>query len=173
MNLIRRRKPKTPLQQGVDIVRLTVRALVAQRLARRAVHHYKFARRLPYLIGGAVALAVLAKVLKSRGDAPAQEPFQPPAPVTSSTTSPAPAASSATGPPPAAPEAPASPAVADTVDNGAPTPGGPELGGPGGPPPGEAPAPELSTGEPATEPELEVEAPNESTPPPATADKED
>jgi hypothetical protein len=167
MKLIRKDKPKPPAHRAVDVVRLAVRGLVAQRVARKAFRGYKWARRIPYLLGAAALAGALAKLLgRRRGGATAQEPYQPPAPVSSSATS---TATSAAAPPapeaPEAPEAPASPEVAAAVTDGAP---GPELGDFEGPPAGEpAPEPQLSTGEPATEPELDVEAPNESTPPPA------
>ena len=51
MSLIRRKPEKKPHDQGLKAVALMARALVAQRLARKAYKGYKWTRRLPYIAG--------------------------------------------------------------------------------------------------------------------------
>lgn len=92
MKLIRRKKQPTPLERALGFVKLGVRGLVVVRVARNALKTYRFARRLPLLLGGgAVAALVLRKV---RGGGSAQpETFQataPPAPKPAATGSPPP-----------------------------------------------------------------------------------
>ena len=158
MKLIRRKQSKPPARKALDILALVARALMAQRVARKVVKHgargYRWTRRLPYLLGGAAIVAVIAKLRgRSSGGAQVDQPYQPPAPVSSSTaaapapapTPASPAAAESAPPPPDAPEAPEDPDVAAAVAT--------------------------ADGAPATEPALDVEAPNEATPP-APADKD-
>jgi hypothetical protein len=143
MKLIRRKKDDDHKGvKAVKAVRLAVRGLVAQRVARKAVKHgrrgYKWGRRAPYILGGAAVAAGAAKVLgKTKDSGPAQQPYSPPAPVSNSTTP--------TTTPAHAPDRPEAPATAEV-------------------------AAAASDGAPATEPALDVEAPNEATPPPADKD---
>src|SRR4051794_32694341 len=126
MKLIRRKKDPTPVQEALRFVKLSVRALVAARMARNSLKHYRRVRRLPLLLGGAAILALVAKLLKGRGgsERPAPQPGTPPA--SSPPPAPAPAASS-----------PAPPAAAPS--NGAPNPV--ETAGTGTPEPTDAPEP--------------------------------
>ncbi len=154
MKLIRRKQSKPPARKALDIVALVARALMAQRVARKAVKHgargYRWARRLPYLLGGAAIVAAIAKLRsRSGGGSQANQPYQPPAPVTSSTaptpapTPASPAAAETSPPPPEAPEAPVSPELnAEGPEAAAP----PELAG------------ATDDGAPSTEAMLEVEA---------------
>jgi hypothetical protein len=101
MKLIRRTRKPSPAEQVLGYARLGLRGLVAQRVARRAYRNYKFARRLPVLIGVAALAAFVAKKLKGGEEAatpatPAESP--PPQPQAAPAEAPAPApAASASG----------------------------------------------------------------------------
>lgn len=162
MKLIRRKRKPTPAQKALDIARTGVRGLVAVRLARSAFKTYRFARRLPLLIGLGAVGAVIARKLRGGGDAQTEtwSPATPGTPATTGAPSPAPeltpnpAETAGTGTPPvggddagaAAPQAPADADVAAAGTADAPA-GAPTT-------PGETPE---ST-------ELDIEGPNESAP---------
>ena len=113
MKLISRKKKPTPVQKALGFVKLGVRGLVLVRVARNAFKTYKFARRLPLILGGGAVVALVLKKLRGGGDAqPAAQTWQP----TPATTTPA-------ASPPAAP-APSTPAAAapTATSNGAPNP---------------------------------------------------
>ena len=85
MKLIpRRKKDPTPLEQGLTIFSKVFKALAAVRVARGALKGYRFAKRLPLLIGGGVAALFAARKLRgSSSDAPSATssmPTPPPAP---------------------------------------------------------------------------------------------
>ena len=132
MTLIRRRKSPNPAQKGINIVRLALRGLVVQRIARNALRLYKLGRRLPLLIGGAVVAIFALKKLRGSGDQGGPEtwtapPSTPaPAPIK---TAPEPAESpvetAATGTPPveeSGPEVAGAPEVPESEGDGAPDP---------------------------------------------------
>jgi hypothetical protein len=85
MTLIGRRKTsKTPLQQVLGYLQIVLKALVAQRLARKTIKTYLIARSLPLIIGGAAVVAVVVFAAKKLlgGGAPdvavtAPSPAQP------------------------------------------------------------------------------------------------
>lgn len=100
MKLIpRRKKDPTTLEKALAIFSKVFQALAAVRMARGALKGYRFAKRLPLLVGGAVAALFAAKKLRGGSDpdgpaapgpaAPAQSasagsavPTPPPAPST-------------------------------------------------------------------------------------------
>jgi hypothetical protein len=67
MKLIRRKKQPTPLQQALGYAKLGVRGLVVVRVARNAFKTYKFAQKLPFILGGAAIAAFIAKKARSGG----------------------------------------------------------------------------------------------------------
>ena len=85
-----------PAERTHNIFRIALRALVAQRMARRTAKHglrtYKFVRRLPWLIGSAVIGFLLFRKLRgSETPATPTEPWTappvtPPAPIQTSGT---------------------------------------------------------------------------------------
>jgi hypothetical protein len=114
MNLIRQRRSKPPAHKGLDLVRLAIKGLVAQRVARRAHKTYKFTKRLPYIVGLGAVAGVVAVALKKLSGHKAEVPA---APAAAPAPSPAPAPASATPPPKLAPDP-------EPATDGAP---GPEL----------------------------------------------
>ena len=91
MSLIRRKPEKKPHDHGLKAVGLVVRALVAQRLARKAYKGYKWTRRLPFIVGGTAIVAFLLGRLQKRrsgGDDTSATTTSHPSTTTSSTTSP-------------------------------------------------------------------------------------
>ena len=106
MKLLRRKPPEpNAAQKALSVVKLAARGLAVQRIARNAFGAYKFARRLPMLIGGAVVAVFALKKLRGSGNDAGPEtwtapPSTPPAPIQT-----APAAATPTPPP--APETPA------------------------------------------------------------------
>jgi hypothetical protein len=75
MSLIRRSKTPTPAERALGIARLGLKALVAQRVARKAHKGYKIGRKLPLILGaGAVAFVVAKKAKGSSSPAPAAPP---------------------------------------------------------------------------------------------------
>jgi hypothetical protein len=116
MKLIRRKQEPHATQKAANAVRLAAKGLAMQRVARKGAKHaqrgYKWTRRLPYLLGGAVVVGGAAKLMGRKKEAPApQKSYPPPAPAPE---------------PPRKPEAPTSPEVAASVNDGAP-PTEPEL----------------------------------------------
>jgi hypothetical protein len=116
MKLIRRKQEPHATQKAANAARLAAKGLMMQRVARkgarRAAKGYKWTRRLPYLLGGAVVVGGAAKLMGRKKEAPApQKSYPPPAPAPE---------------PPRKPEAPTSPEVAASVNDGAP-PTEPEL----------------------------------------------
>ena len=87
MKLIpRRKKQPTTLEKSLAIFSKVFQALAAVRLARGALKGYRFAKRIPLLLGGAAVAAFAAKKLREGSgtpDAPAPSssmPTPPPAP---------------------------------------------------------------------------------------------
>lgn len=85
----RRKKDPTTLEKGLAIFSKVFQALAAVRIARGALRGYRFAKRLPLLIGGAVAAVFAAKKLRggsgssSATSSPGSSvPTPPPAPGT-------------------------------------------------------------------------------------------
>jgi hypothetical protein len=123
MKLIAPRKQKKtkPHDYGLQSVALLVRALIAQRVARKAYKGYKWTRRLPFIAAGAAGAAVIAfvvrKVMQKSGGAP--DAGATPSATPASTTVPVstPSTPTPTGAPTAVTPAPT--AAAD----GAPEPG--------------------------------------------------
>ena len=94
MKLIpRRKKDPTTLEKALAIFSKVFQALAAVRMARGALRGYRFAKRLPLLLGGAVAALFAAKKLRG-GSGP------------DGAVAPAPSASSAVPTPPPAPSTP-------------------------------------------------------------------
>jgi hypothetical protein len=149
MKLIGRTKKKPPARKGLDVVRLGLKVLAAQRAARTTFKAYLFIRRLPMLIGLAGAAFGVKKLLDAKqGAAPsAAAPPAPPAPAPTASAPVTPAAGSV------APEVPSAPATSAPAAPAAATAPAPELqaepaGGDG------APGPELlAEPEPVTEAE--------------------
>ena len=118
MKLIRRKPQPTPAQQALGIVSKVVRGLAAVRVARSAYGTYKFARRLPLLLGGLGVVAggvLLARKLKGGGDGPQVETWSPP-----SSSAPAPAPSTDAHDASVVPELEPNPA--ETAATGSPEP---------------------------------------------------
>jgi hypothetical protein len=100
MKLIRRKPKPTPAQQALGVVSKVVRGLAAVRVARSAYGTYRFARRLPLVLGGLGVVAggvVLARKLKGGSGEPQTETWAPPA---AATTSAAPVPSAPAAEPP-------------------------------------------------------------------------
>ena len=94
MKLIpRRKKDPTTLEKALAIVSKVFQALAAVRMARGALKGYRFAKRLPLLLGGAVAAVFAARKLRG-GSGP------------DGAAAPAPSTSSAVPTPPPAPSTP-------------------------------------------------------------------
>jgi hypothetical protein len=117
MTLIRRRQSKHPVQKALDLVRLAVRGIVAVRVARNAHKTYKFARRLPLLLGGAAIAVLVARKLRGGKDSePVTYESPPPA-------APRPAsAPAAQAPAPASEPAAAPTPTPESAGDGAPSP---------------------------------------------------
>jgi hypothetical protein len=100
MKLIRRRKKQqaTPFERATGYVKLGVKGLAAQRLARKAFRRYKFTRRVAPLAGLAALGAIIAKKLRGK-DTPSAS--YPAASGPSAGTAATAAATAATGTPPA------------------------------------------------------------------------
>jgi hypothetical protein len=104
MKLIRRKPKPTPAEQALGVVSKVVRGLAAVRVARSAYGTYKFARRLPLVLGGLGVVAgavLLSRKLRGGGDAPQTETWSP-----ASAPAPAPAARRPRRPRPPAPRPP-------------------------------------------------------------------
>ena len=89
MKLIpRRKKDPTTLEKSLAIVSKVFQALAAVRMARGALKGYRFAKRLPLLVGGAVAAVFAAKKLRggSEPSTSSSMPAPPPAPSTPGAT---------------------------------------------------------------------------------------
>lgn len=89
MKLIpRRKKDPTTLEKSLTIVSKVFQALAAVRMARGALKGYRFAKRLPLLVGGAVAAVFAAKKLRggSEPSTSSSMPTPPPAPSTPGAT---------------------------------------------------------------------------------------
>ena len=170
MKLIpRRKKSPTPFERATGFVKLGVKGLAAQRLARKALRRYKFTKRVVPLAGLAALGAMIAKKLGRKS--PSSASYTTAGTGSAAGTSAAAAATAATGTPPAENGAAASgPAVSEALDDAGVEGSGPDT-------PKEAAAPgvgdESGTSEaspPAdasrTEEGLEIEGPNQSTPPP-------
>lgn len=160
MKLVRRRRAPNPAQRAYKIFRLALRGLVAQRVARRAFKTYRFARRLPLLIGGgAIAFLLLRKLRGGNSQATPSEPWTappvtPPAPIqTAGSGTPAPTTAAETAGAEAAgtaePVTPATTTVepAEPEAIGADAKGGPDLPSEGD----GAPDPDLSASAAATD----------------------
>jgi len=125
MKLLRRRKSPSPAQRGYKIFRLALRGLVAQRVARKAFKGYKFARRLPLLIGIGAIGYLLLRTLRGSGtqatpsDTWSAPPVTPPAPIQTSGSGNATRATAASA---AEETAPAAPDVPEVEGDGAPDP---------------------------------------------------
>ena len=125
--LPRRHRAPSPLERGFNILALVLRALTAQRVARRVhrnrkrVHRVPLLsiRRIPLFIGAAIAGSALVKKLRGGGDTPGPETWT--APPAASTPSPIQTAGTGTPPPESGPEAGGGPEVPADED-GAPSP---------------------------------------------------
>lgn len=175
MKLIpRRKKSPTPFERATGFVKLGVKGLVVQRLARRGIKTYKFTRRAVPLAGLAAIAAVIAKKVRGGGESPSS--YTPPASSDTAGTSATAAATAATGTPPVNGSGTASGGdVPEALEQAGVEGSGPDT-------PKEAAAPGVGdeqsgetadsaydsaeAGESPTDDELGVEAPNESTPPP-------
>ena len=123
MKLLRRKSEPTTAEKVLAIFGKVVKALAAVRAARTAYGTYKFARRLPLLVGGAAVVGGIvfaARKLRGGGDSGQVETWSPPAPA----SSPSPSSSSSstpagTGPGPG-PEL--TPNPAETAGTGSPSP---------------------------------------------------
>ena len=124
MKLIRRRKSPNPAQKAFNVVRLALKGLVAQRVARNAFRLYKFGRRLPLVIGGAVVGIFALKKLRGSGDQGGPETWTaPPATPAPPPIQTSPVATAATGTPPVeGPEVGGGPEVPASEGDGAPDP---------------------------------------------------
>lgn len=134
MKLIRRRQSPNPAQKTFNVVRLALRGLVVQRIARNAFRLYKFGRRLPLMVGGAVVGAFALKKLRGSGDGGGPEtwtaPPATPAPEPIQTSAPSAPSSSADSSAPDEPSSPVETAATGTPpveDIGPETVGGPEV----------------------------------------------
>jgi hypothetical protein len=109
MKLIgKKKRSKLPHERGLGWVSLVLKALVAQRVARKAHKGYKWTRRLPYLVAGGAVVAFVARKVAGGGKSPAEAGFTPPTPAPSVPSTPTPTGSpTAVTPAPtaAAPEA--------------------------------------------------------------------
>jgi hypothetical protein len=106
MKLLRRKPPEpNAAQKALSVVKLAARGLVVQRVARNAFGAYKFARRLPMLIGGAVVAVFALKKLRGSGDDAGPETWTAPP----STPAPAPIQTAPAAATPTPPPAPATP----------------------------------------------------------------
>lgn len=102
MKLIpRRKKDPTTLEKSLAIFSKVFQALAAVRMARGALRGYRFAKRLPLLVGGAVVAAFAAKKLRG-GSGPDSAAAPAPSP-----------SSSATSEVPTPPPAPTTPGATD------------------------------------------------------------
>ena len=119
MSLIGRKKDKKRHDDGLRAFALLLRALVAQRVARKAYKGYRWTRRLPYLLGGAAIVAFVARKTQQKTGGASDAGYAPSAPAPSTTV---PVSTPSTPTPTGAPTAvtPAPTAAAD----GAPEPGG-------------------------------------------------
>ena len=137
MKLISRSKPPHPVAKGYSILKLALRGLVIQRMARNGFRAYKLARRLPLIIGGAAIAVFALKKLRGGGDggpetwtappaAPTPAPIQTSgggsAPSTPTSSEESPVETAATGTPPVGPETTGGPDVPDVEADGAPDP---------------------------------------------------
>jgi hypothetical protein len=193
MKLIPRRKKNQPttFERVTGFVKLGVKGLAVQRLARKAFRRYKFTKRAVPLAGLAAIGAVVLKKLRG-GGASSTPSYSAGASAgaasgQSAATSAAAAATAATGTPPATNGATAGPDVSDALDDAGVEGSGPdtpkEAAAPGvgdesgttGSGAGEASDDATEASPPAdasgTEEGLEIEGPNQSTPPPPKAAK--
>ena len=131
MGLIGRRKTsKTVLEQVLGYFKLVLKALVAQRVARKAYKGYKWLRRLPFIIAGAAIVAFVLRKKQQRGGsgsgsgATATTPSHPSTTTTAAASPPAttPSTPTPTGSPTAVTPAPTAAADGapepDTADDG-------------------------------------------------------
>ena len=124
MNVIGGRKKTDRLalaEQVLGYALLGVRALMAQRVARKAYRGYKWMRRLPFLVAGAAILAFVARKAQQKRAASSDADDMPP---TAASTSSAPASTPSTPTPTGSPTA-VTPAPTATED-GAPEAGSEE-----------------------------------------------
>lgn len=126
MKLIRRKRKPTPTQKALDVVGKVVRGLAAVRVLRSLYGTYRFARKVPLVLGGlgvaAIGALVARKVLGS-DDGPETETWSPQASsAPAGATAPAPAS-----PPPAAPAPVSPPPVAPAPEPAAEPQPAPEL----------------------------------------------
>jgi hypothetical protein len=123
MSLIRRKPEKKPHDHGLKAVALVVRALVAQRLARKAYKGYKWTRRLPFIVGGTAIVAfLLGLLLKKRSSGGADQSAPPTTashPSTTETAASSPPATTPTTPTPTGSPTAVTPAPTAAAD-GAP-----------------------------------------------------
>ena len=114
MTLIGRRKKKNVPEQVLGYVKLGLKGLVAQRIARNAYKGYKWTRRLPFLLaGGAIVAFVARKAMQKKSDASD-------AGITPSAEHPSTTATAATSPPATTPTTP-TPTGSPTAVTPAPT----------------------------------------------------
>ena len=115
MSLIRRKSPN-PAERALGFVRLGLKGLVAQRVARKAYKGYKLGRKLPVVLGLSAVAFVVARRAKGGASEPAPAPYTPPA----STPTPAPTPRSEPAAPIASANGAAEPVAVAADDDGAP-----------------------------------------------------
>ena len=127
MKLIRRKKEPTPVEQALAYVKLAVRGLAAVRIARASFKTYKFARKLPFILGGAAIAALVLKKKRGGGGDTSEAQWTPPstAQTPSSPSTPTPVATSngspsASSTPPKADPATPPPAVETAATGSSP-----------------------------------------------------
>ena len=156
MKLIRRRTSPNPAQKGFSVLKLALRGLVVQRIARNAFRAYKLARRMPLILGGAAVAIFALKKLRGGGNDGPETWTAPPA-------APAPAPIQTSGAGASKPSTPSTPASSSPGPSGGSTPSTPASSAPA---PDESPVETAATGTPP----VEDEAPGTPTAPDIEAD---
>ena len=124
MSLIRRTPDKKPHDHGLKALALLLRALVAQRVARKAYRGYKWSKRLPFIVGGTAIVAfLLGRLQKRRGGEDTSAPTTTAShPSTTTTAASSPPATTPSTPTPTGSPTAVTPAPTAAAD-GAPDPG--------------------------------------------------
>ena len=106
MKLIRRKKKPTPLEQALGYAKLGVRGLVAARLARNAFKTYKFARKLPFIVGAAAIAALVLKKKRGGGGDTSEAQWTPPSTAQTPSSPSTPPVAASNGAPPSSSSTP-------------------------------------------------------------------
>ena len=117
MSLIRRKKTTKPHEHGLRGLALVLKALVAQRVVRKAYKGYKWTRRLPFIAAAAAIVAFVVRKTQQKTGGASDAGFTQPSPSTSSS----PPASTPSTPTPTGSPTAVSPAPTAAAD-GAPEP---------------------------------------------------